>query len=144
MYLIEKKDIRENKTEIVGNTPILKSDALMYFNKIFEKIQLEDEKNILKMVYDQTKNSCDIFIEQELINKGWVWNSIELVKKTLFKLSLVELNETFLDTKVINNKNNYNYGYASHCFSPEWKTQFVEELKYKLTLPKYGLENTFN
>ena len=46
MYLIEKKDIEQNKSEIVGNTPVLHSDALIYFNKIFEKIQMENHLSI--------------------------------------------------------------------------------------------------
>ena len=55
--------------------------------------KLKDTKwSLLQNVeYNICEDKCEIFINEQIIERGWVWNSKNMTKKILYKLSYISL-----------------------------------------------------
>lgn len=142
-YLIEISNCETKNRNIIAHNPILKTESVEYFNRIFQDLQLKHTDTKLEMKISENYETAQIYTVQKEIQTGWVWNSENTNIKILYKLFIIPVCNDFIynNFKLLNNNPNYNYGYARECFSPEWKTSFLNELIYKLSLPNYGLKN---
>lgn len=84
--LIHIKDIINNKEFIYDTECNLESG----FFKCFESIvKTEDVKEYVKYaIYD---NYCEIYYEEEIIKKGWVWNSKKIQKHIIYILTYIPI-----------------------------------------------------
>lgn len=147
-YLIELFDITTQKKSIIQTEPFLLNESPNYFNQVLEKLNKKfvDTNNITETVNNQIlqlnismdKMYAQIYVTQENVERGWIWNSTNSSKNILFELTLIELDNQFFEYNHHSNCD-FGYGYAKNCFAPDWKSSFIDELNYKLLLPNYGL-----
>jgi hypothetical protein len=101
--LIRIKDIINNK-EFVYNTEYnLESGFLKCFKSIMKNDNINDKENVNYAIYE---NHCEIFYEEEIIKKGWVWNSTKQQKNIIYILTYIpiysekEIKESNKETQV--------------------------------------------
>jgi hypothetical protein len=95
MSLILIKDIINNK-EFVYNSNSFEN-CIEYLKNTFGL------KNVNHSIHD---TFCEIFLENETIQKGWIWNSTEMTKQVVYILSFVPFlnnntNETETETETV-------------------------------------------
>jgi hypothetical protein len=83
--LVHIKDVLNN-TEYIYNIQIVNSDQP--FSKCIEHLQLNHNE---KLKYFISETKCEIFLEQEVLKSGWVWNSTNINKNTLYILTLIPI-----------------------------------------------------
>ena len=83
MSFILIKDILNNK-DFIYNTQLIDGnnfdEAINYLKNTYNL------DNVNFSIHDQF---CEIFREQQILNKGWIWNSTESNKEVVFLLSLI-------------------------------------------------------
>lgn len=86
--LIRIKDIINNK-EFVYNTEYnLESGFLKCFESIIKNDNINDKENVNYAIYE---NHCEIFYDEEIIKKGWVWNSTKQQKNIIYILTYIPI-----------------------------------------------------
>jgi hypothetical protein len=161
-HLIHIKDL-VNNTEFIYS-PIVNLEN--GFHKFFESLS-----NHQQLKCNQTDTFCEIFREDEVTNAGWVWNSKETKRETLYILTLIpvytniSVNTNTISTQTQTNdnlsnmysKNDFNFmdftndnNWQQKSFAPPtyikhkfWSEELINELKEKLTLPNFGLHHNF-
>ena len=106
--LIHIKDIINNKEFIYNTQYNLDSGFLKCYESIL-KNDLNIKENIKYAIYE---NYCEIFYDEEIIKRGWVWNSTNLRKNIIYILRYIPIYEmskkiifdnktveTFIETK---------------------------------------------
>lgn len=86
MHLIHIKDILENK-EYIYNTDQTK-DFKNCINFLTNKLSDEKQKTLKYNIFE---NHCEIYYENEVKNKGWVWSSVEIRRDIIYILSKIEI-----------------------------------------------------
>lgn len=85
--------MEKNLIHIIDN---VKNDQYIYSNEL--NLDLKDvvsdfvkdlESSEYELDIDLSDNKCEIFIKEEIIQAGWVWNSKNTNKKVLYKLSSI-------------------------------------------------------
>lgn len=84
-FLIHIKDLLNNK-EFIYSPIVNMEDG---FNKFFN--DLTDKENLKTVITD---THCEIFREEQITHTGWVWNSEETKRETLYILTLIEVYDT--------------------------------------------------
>ena len=104
MNFILIKDILNNKEFIYTGNNF--DEAINYLKNTYNL------DNVNFSIHDQF---CEIFREQQILNKGWIWNSTESNKEVIFILSLIpvlisepkiEQVETFTQTNFVTSQDN--------------------------------------
>lgn len=127
MSFILIKDILNNK-DFIYNTQLIDGnnfdEAINYLKNTYNL------DNVNFSIHDQF---CEIFREQQILNKGWIWNSTESNKEVIFVLSTIpilnngphiEQVDAFTQTNFVTVQNN----------STQTQTEtFVEEKKENLS-----------
>ena len=85
--------MEKNLIHIIDN---VKNDQYIYSNEL--NLDLKDvvsdfvkdlESSEYELDIDLSDNKCEIFIKEEIVQAGWVWNSKNTNKKVLYKLSSI-------------------------------------------------------
>lgn len=159
-------DLNKNTQYIFNKIPIqyIQDGFKECFNAIQKQFPLQ------KLNYTINNEKCEIYTENTVINKGWVWTSSYNTKAVLFVLSSIDLynqrineqKDVYTQTEIIKEKKHtetvsisdvsipthssstnviYGTGYAPSILFPELREQLTIELKNKLASPNYGLRN---
>jgi len=83
MSLILIKDILNNKEFIYNNSTTTSFESCIQYLK--NTYQLENSKHSIHDTF------CEIFLENENTQKGWIWNSTEITKQIIYVLSFVPI-----------------------------------------------------
>lgn len=136
-YAIKMFDIKGNTNSVLQTSPVIKSDAPIYFKEIFENINANNNFNFkidnklngdfnLKIDINILDNCAIIYKDRNILNEN--------IKDVLFILTLEELNNNFEENKKYKNLNLYKTEYS------DWEESFKNELYYRLSLPHFGLK----
>lgn len=87
--LIHIKDIVNNKEFIYNTDYNLEYGFLKCFESIVKK-DLNIKKDVKYAIYE---NYCEIYYDEEIVNKGWVWNSKNIEKHIIYILRYIPIYE---------------------------------------------------
>ena len=89
--LILIKDIINNKEFIYNSTLVHPSSSC--FDHCIEYIK--NTYQLQNANHSTHNNFCEIFLENETLHKGWIWNSTETTKQVIYLLSTVPVLSNF-------------------------------------------------
>jgi hypothetical protein len=93
-YLIHIKDILGNK-QYIYNTHI---NEFGFENSINFILSQENKKDLKYKIHDQY---CEIYYDQEICNKGWIWTSNEIKTNVIYILTRIPILNTTKPNKTI-------------------------------------------
>jgi len=96
--LIHIKDIINNKEFIYNTDYNLEYGFLKCFESIVKK-DLNIKKNVKYAIYE---NYCEIYYDEEIVKKGWVWNSQNIEKHIIYILRYIPIYQENIKTNVDN------------------------------------------
>lgn len=146
-YFIVLHDVIDNLEYVFNTSPFLKEEALDAYHKVFRIVTKDITNKIVS--YNILDEKCEIFVTEDIVSKGWLWNSNITKKILIFKMRLVPcyrkriLNHDESDVEEITNENEnenekdkeksvkYGLGYANTLLFPTWRDEFRRELENK-------------
>ncbi len=137
-YFIILHDIIDNIDYVFNTSPVTKEEALDAYHKVFRIVT----KNITNKTvsYNIENEKCEVFVTEDYVSRGWLWNSNMSKKSLIYKMRLLpcyrkriqEDSDVEESDKPSNTKNiTYGLGYANTILFPTWREQFKEELEKK-------------
>lgn len=142
-YFIVLHDIIDDIQYVFNTTPVSKEEGFDAYHKVFRIVT----KNITNKTvsYNIENEECEVFVTEDVISKGWLWNSSITRKNVIYKMRLmpcyrkriqddtdVENDITDSNAKDSNTEGfTYGLGYANTLLFPTWRDQFKEELEKK-------------
>ena len=93
-YLIHIKDILGNK-QYIYNTHI---NEFGFENSINFILSQENKKDLKYKIHDQY---CEIYYDQEICNKGWIWTSNEIKTNVIYILTRIPILNAVKPNKTI-------------------------------------------
>lgn len=136
-YLLVK-DVVENTDYIFDERPVTKNELEQAFKSCFVMLQLINP-NLQIHTHDLY---CECFETVNSLNKGWIWNSTELKTQVCYIIRAIQIRDLIVnsDTESIcssvssNDRPNYTGQ------TEDYKSELVNEIKYRLSQPNFGLK----
>jgi len=151
MYLVLLKNVQTQKQCIYDTKIFEKGQARQLFTTILETLKSDDSD--LELFVAEDESYCEIYKMVTSVNVGYLWNSSQEERQVLFLITLVPVFKSIPKITVdascqtssaedeLSQQYTLNYaGYANNCFL-QANPLFTNELKFKLSLPNYGLRS---
>lgn len=90
-FFILIKDIVNNKEYIYNKKVITKDNLAHVFQHYYDNL---NNDGLLLQIHD---TYAEIYKNTNVINKGWVWNSVEQQREVIYLLNAIELHEKFFN-----------------------------------------------
>lgn len=90
-YFITIKDLSNNTEYIFNSTQIDKESIKTSFENCFIILNKKHDN----LSYNITDNICNIYTENNITKKGWIWNSEETTKTILYTLGIMPIYQNF-------------------------------------------------
>lgn len=152
-YFIKLKDFEKNEEEVICSIFSTNSYECQY-QFIFEKIVESFPDVLLESTISKDEKKMVICKVENVLNKGYIYNTNTIQKKKMFELTLLKINKiynvkkTHVEKEVEKNIEKdveMNIVFVKTLvkkdvlFNKDFKFKFTEELKSKLTQPRLGL-----
>jgi hypothetical protein len=85
MFFILIKDIVNNREYIYNKNAVDKHDLSELFQYYFK--QLDNNE----LLFQEHETYAEIYKNTDIVNKGWVWNSVDQQKQVIYLLTAIEL-----------------------------------------------------
>lgn len=89
--LVYIKDNIENTHYVYSNQLNEDYSFVKCYEWLRDRYQVKYPESIIDLRYTIRDEKCDIFCEEEFIDRGWVWNSKDFKKRTIYELSKIPL-----------------------------------------------------
>jgi hypothetical protein len=132
--LVYIKDNIENTHYVYTNELNVNYSFIKCYEWLRSNYKTKYPEIVMDLRYTIEDDKCYIFCEEEIVNKGWVWNSKECKKRTLYELTLIPVCVTLEKTSV------YIQTIEATKNFQETQTEFVE----KENLQKTFLNKVYN
>jgi hypothetical protein len=87
--LIYVKDNIENTHYVYTNDLTEEYGFIKCYDFLREQYKTKYTESLVDLRYTITKDSCDIFCNEEVILHGWVWNSKDTKRKVIYELTKI-------------------------------------------------------
>jgi hypothetical protein len=89
--LVYIKDNIENTHYIYTNEIDLEYDFSKCYDWLKDKFKTKYPESLVDLRYTITDNTCKIYCEEESLQKGWIWNSVDTKERVLYELSKIQI-----------------------------------------------------
>lgn len=98
--LVYIKDNIENTHYIYSNELEVEYSFIKCYEWLNNRYKSKYPDTVIDLRYTITDEKCEIFCEEEFIDKGWVWNSKDYKKRILYELTKISVFVTVEKTSV--------------------------------------------
>lgn len=98
--LVYIKDNIENNHYVYTNELDVDYSFIKCYEWLCNRYKTKYPESVIDLRYTLTDDKCDIFCQEEIIDKGWVWNSKDYKKRTLYELTKIPVCVTVEKTSV--------------------------------------------
>jgi len=98
--LVYIKDNIENTHYVYTNELNVNYSFIKCYEWLCSNYKTKYPETVTNLRYKIEDDKCYIFCEEEFINKGWIWNSKDCKKRTLYELTLIPVCVTVEKTSV--------------------------------------------
>lgn len=98
--LVYIKDNIENTHYIYTNELDVDYSFIKCYEWLCDHYKTKYTESVIDLRYTITDEKCDIFCEEEFVEKGWVWNSKDYKKRILYELTRIPVCVTVEKTSV--------------------------------------------
>lgn len=98
--LVYIKDNIENNHYVYTNELDVDYSFIKCYEWLCNRYKTKYPESLIDLRYTLTDDKCDIFCQEEIIDKGWVWNSKDYKKRTLYELTKIPVCVTVEKTSV--------------------------------------------
>jgi hypothetical protein len=134
LFFLLVKDINNNSEYIYSNKPVNKDDLPQMLNECFLHLQSKQAS----LQFKQLETYAECFENTSVLNKGWIWNSNEIKPQVCYILRALPILQKQSDPHP---KKAPQCKKVTVIDQPPWKFELTQELKNKLSQPRFGLKS---
>lgn len=139
-YFLLVKDVVSNTEYIFSDQTVTKQSLARAFSNCFQQLRLTRQK--LQM--NSHEMYCECFETVDCLNAGWVYNYTSTKTQVCYIIRAIEVittNESPCLDKPDTNKTTKKIEAVTTPFVDEYISDMVNELKYRLSQPNFGLKS---